>query len=249
MTKRDVLVRYKGSFIGLGWSLFNPLLLLFIYTYVFSEIFKYRWDGDGINSRVVFSIVMFVGMIVLNLFNDIINKAPYLIITNVNYVKKVVFPLEVLPVVSVLASMFNSIVSVVVLIFFCFCEYGYLNWTILYLPVIFMPLALVILGLSYILSALAVYVRDVTQSVGVISALLIFLTPVFYPVSAVPQNVRYFILMNPLSFIIEQMRDIVVFGVNPNWIGLLNYTIISVFICWSGFVFFQITRKGFSDVL
>jgi lipopolysaccharide transport system permease protein len=112
-----------------------------------------------------------------------------------------------------------------------------------------MPLALVILGLSYILSALAVYVRDVTQSVGVISALLIFLTPVFYPVSAVPQNVRYFILMNPLSFIIEQMRDIVVFGVNPNWIGLLNYTIISVFICWSGFVFFQITRKGFSDVL
>ena len=117
MTKREVVGRYKGSVIGLAWSFFNPVFMLVIYTFVFSEIFKFRWGGiGGDDSKTQFALVLFVGMIVLSLFSEVINRAPGLILSNANYVKKVVFPLEILPVISMGAALFHGFISLGVLL-------------------------------------------------------------------------------------------------------------------------------------
>ena len=132
MTKREVVGRYKGSVMGLTWSFFNPVFMLIVYTFVFSEIFKLRWGGD--ESKAQFAIVLFVGMIVLSLFSEVINRAPGLILTNVNYVKKVVFPIEILPVISMGAALFHSLISISVLLFASVLFNGYLHWTIIFVP-------------------------------------------------------------------------------------------------------------------
>lgn len=250
MAKREVVGRYKGSAIGLGWSFFNPIFMLTVYTFVFSVIFKSRWGAaGGEESKAQFAVVLFVGMIVQSLFAETINKAPTLILSNVNYVKKVVFPLEILPVVSLCATLFHSVASLVVLLLAFFIFNGFLHWTLIFLPLIFLPLIIFTLGLSWILASLGVYLRDVGQTVGLLTMVLMFLSPVFYPVTALPEKLRPWIMLNPLTFIIEQARDVIIWGHLPNVLGLMIYSIMAFFVAWLGYIWFQKTRKGFADVL
>lgn len=247
MTKREVVGRYKGSAMGLAWSFFNPVFMLVVYTFVFSVIFQSRWGGD--ESRTLFAVVLFVGMIVLGLFSEVLNRAPSLILNNVNYVKKVIFPLEILPVVSMGAALFHSLISLSVLLLAFVLFNGYLHWTIIFAPFIFLPLIIVTLGLAWMLAAIGVFLRDVSQTISMITTVLMFLSPVFYPVTAVPEEFRPFIMANPLTFIIEQARDVLIWGHLPNWLGLGLYTIAAIAVAWAGFALFQKTRKGFADVL
>ena len=249
MTKREVVGRYKGSVVGLAWSFFNPIFMLAVYTVVFSMIFKARWGVGGEESKTQFALILFVGMIVLNLFIEVINRAPSLILSNVNYVKKVVFPIEILPVISMGAALFHALISFGVLLFFFVIFNGYINWTVVYFPIIFLPLIILSLGLSWMLASLGVFIRDVGQTVGLLMTLLMFLSPVFYPISAVPLKLQKFIMLNPLTFIIEQARAEVIWGRSPNWIGLLFYMLVASFFMWIGYAWFQKTRKGFADVL
>ena len=250
MTKREVLGRYKGSVVGLAWSFFNPIFMLAVYTIVFSMIFKARWaEVGGDDSKIQFALILFVGLIILNLFIEVINRSPSLILSNVNYVKKVVFPIEILPVISIGAALFHAVISLgVLLLAFVFFN-GYLNWTVVYIPLVFLPLIILSLGLSWILASLGVFIRDVAQSVSLGMTLLMFLSPVFYPISAVPQSLQKFIMVNPLTFIIEQLRAVVISGKHPNWIGMIFYTLIALLVLWIGYAWFQKTRKGFADVL
>ncbi|MFT7229273.1 MAG: lipopolysaccharide transport system permease protein [Methylophilaceae bacterium] len=247
MTKREVVGRYKGSAMGLAWSFFNPIFMLVVYTFVFSMIFKSRWGGD--ESRTVFAVVLFVGMIVLGLFSEVLNRAPSLILSNVNYVKKVVFPIEILPVTTMGAALFHSLISLSVLLAAFVLFNGYLHWTVIFAPLIFFPLVIVTLGLAWMLAALGVFLRDVGQIIGIITTVLMFLPPVFYPVTAVPEKFRPFIMANPLTFIIEQAREVLIWGHSPNWIGLGIYTVAATVVAWAGYALFQKTRKGFADVL
>lgn len=247
MTKREVVGRYKGSVMGLAWSFFNPVFMLVIYTFVFSVIFKSRWGGD--ESRTLFAVLLFVGMIVLGLFSEVVNRAPSLILTNVNYVKKVVFPIEILPVIAMGAALFHSLISLSVLLAAFVLFNGYLHWTVVFTPLIFFPLVIVTLGLAWALAALGVFLRDVGQTIGIITTVLMFLSPVFYPVTAVPEKFRPFIMANPLTFIIEQAREVLVWGHIPDWIGLGIYTAAAIVVSWVGYALFQKTRKGFADVL
>lgn len=250
MSKREVVGRYKGSAMGMAWSFFNPVFMLVVYTFVFSEIFKSRWSGAGANdSKTQFAIVLFVGMIVLNLFSEVINRAPGLIIFNVNYVKKVIFPIEVLPVIAMVAALFHSVISIGVLLVAFVVFNGYMHWTLFFTPLILMPLVILTVGLAWILASFGVFLRDVGQTVGIITTVLMFLSPVFYPINAVPEKFRPFILANPLTFIIEQMREAIIFGQSPNWLGLSIYTLIATLVAWLGYAWFQKTRKGFADVL
>ena len=146
MTKREVIGRYRGSVLGLLWSFFNPILMLTIYTFVFSVVFKARW-GSGGESRFEFALILFAGLIVFNLFAECVNRAPSLIVGNVNYVKKVVFPLEILPLVTMGAALFHCAISLGVLIVFYGLLSGSLPWTIVFAPVVVTPLLLVTLGL------------------------------------------------------------------------------------------------------
>jgi lipopolysaccharide transport system permease protein len=250
MAKREVVGRYKGSAMGLAWSFFNPVFMLIVYTFVFSDIFKSRWGGDaGNDSKTQFAVILFVGMIVLNLFSEVLNRAPSMILLNVNYVKKVVFPIEILPVVAMGAAMFHSLISLGVLLIAFALFNGYLHWTVVFTPLVFLPLVILTTGIAWMLASLGVFLRDVGQTIGIVTTVLMFLSPVFYPVTAVPERFRPFIMANPLTFIIEQAREVLIWGHLPNWIGLGTYTLAAIAIAWIGYMWFQKTRKGFADVL
>jgi lipopolysaccharide transport system permease protein len=253
MTKREVVGRYKGSVFGLAWSFFNPILMLAVYTFVFSVVFKSRWsNADGIvmeDSKTLFAVVLFVGMIVFGLFSEVLNRAPSLIISNVNYVKKVVFPLEILPVISMAAALFHSAISLLVLMIAFVVFNGFLHWTIIFIPLVFLPLIIFTLGLAWIFASLGVFIRDVGQTIGIFTTVLMFLSPVFFSVASLPEKFRPMMMANPLTFIIEQARDLLIWGKLPNFTGLLIYTFAAIFIAGLGFAWFQKTRKGFADVL
>ena len=182
-------------------------------------------------------------------FSEVLNRAPGLILGNVNYVKKVVFPLEILPVISMGAALFHSLVSLLVLLIAFTIFNGYLHWTAILVPLVLLPFVILTVGLAWILASLGVFLRDVGQSIGIVTMIMMFLAPVFYPVTAVPEKYRPFIMANPLTFIIEQARDVLIWGRFPSWLGLSIYSLIAIAVAWVGFAWFQKTRQGFADVL
>jgi lipopolysaccharide transport system permease protein len=249
MTQREVVGRYQGSVMGLAWSFFNPVFMLTVYTFVFSTIFKSRWGVGGEETETQFAVVLFVGMIVHGLFAEVLNRAPSLILSNVNYVKKVVFPLEILPVIAMGAALFHSLISLGVLLAAFALFNGYLHWTVVFAPLVVLPLVILTVGMAWMLASLGTFLRDVGQTIGIITMVLMFLAPVFYPVTAVPEEFRPWLMANPLTFIIEQAREVLIWGRMPDWTGLGTYTVVAMAITWAGYVWFQKTRKGFADVL
>lgn len=248
MTRREVIGRYKGSLMGLMWSFLNPIFMLAVYSFVFSVAFKARWSGSN-ESQTQFAVVLFTGMIVHALFAEVLNRAPGIILGNVNYVKKVVFPLEILTVVSLCAALFHALVSLLVLLVAFSMMNGFIHWTIIFAPLVLLPLMILSLGFGWMLSSLGVFVRDIGQLIGVLTSALMFLSPVFYPVSALPETVQPWLQLNPLTFIIEQTREVLIWGRLPDWTGLAIYFVGAGIFAWLGYFWFQKTRKGFADVL
>lgn len=249
MIKREVVGRYRGSIMGIAWSLFNPLLMLAIYTFVFSVVFKARWGSATEAGHADFAILLFVGMIVHGLFAECVNRAPGLILSNVSYVKKVVFPLDILPWVALGSALFHAAISFVVLLLAQLAFGQKIPWTVFAFPLVLLPLIFATMGFAWLLSSLGVFVRDIAQITGVFTLILMFVSPVFYPISAVPETYRPLLYLNPLTYIIEESRNTLVFGRLPEplpWIAILAA---SLLIAWLGFAWFQKTRRGFADVL
>lgn len=251
MIKREVIGRYRGSFLGLLWAFVNPVLMLSIYTFVFGVVFKVRLpqSNDMYEDKFAFALLLFTGLILFNLFSECLSRAPGLILTNVNYVKKVIFPLEILPLVSLGSALFHAGISFLVLLSFLLVISHPIHWTLIFLPLILPPLLLLIMGLSWILASIGVFVRDIGQFIGLILTMLLFLSPIFYPASALPESVRDYLFLNPLTFVIEQARAIILYGQLPDWSGLIIYYLLAFPIAWIGLIWFQKTRKGFADVL
>ena len=249
MARREVIGRYRGSIMGLAWSLFNPILMLIVYTFVFSVVFKARWGLGGGENKADFAVVLFVGMMVHGLFAECANRAPGLILSNVNYVKKVVFPLEILPSVAMGSTLFHTMISLIVLTVALLIINGAVHWTAIYLPIVILPLVIGTVGVTWFLAATGVFVRDVNQTIGIITTIMMFLAPVFYPLSNLPKAYQHILLINPLTFVIEQSRDVLIWGKPPYWKGLAIYYVLSLIVAWVGFWWFQKTRKGFADVL
>lgn len=248
LTRREVVGRYKGSTMGLFWSLFNPMLMLTVYTFVFSVVFKTRWNSES-TSKTEFALILFAGLIIFNLFSDCINRAPSLIVSNVNYVKKVVFPIEILPIVTLGAALFHGLVSLFVWLVFYISFFGLPHPTCLLLPFVLLPLLLLTIGTSWMLASLGVYLRDMTQIVGVLSLMLMFLSPIFFPVSALPPDYQKLLTLNPLTLSIEQIRDILIWGKLPDIFSYFIHLSFTAIFSWLGFSWFQKTRSGFADVL
>jgi lipopolysaccharide transport system permease protein len=248
LIKRDVLGRYRGSLLGLTWSVVNPLLMLAVYTFVFSVVFKARWGVAG-DDKVNFAIIIFAGLIVHGLFAECINRAPNLIVSYPNYVKKVVFPLEILPSVALGSALFHAGVSLAVLLIAQLILTQRLPWTVIMFPIVLLPLLLSTAGFAWLLSALGVYVRDIGQTTGILTTVLMFLSPLFYPLSALPEQYRMWLYLNPLTFIIEEGRDVLIFGRLPDWAGWGLALVAGMLISAAGFWWFQKTRKGFADVI
>jgi lipopolysaccharide transport system permease protein len=249
LIKREVVGRYRGSVMGILWSFFNPLLMLVIYTFVFSVVFKTRWSVGVGDSKASFAIILFAGMILHGLFAECVNRAPGLILSNVNYVKKVIFPLEILPWVALGSALFHGAISLVVLLLAQIILMQQLPWTAILFPFVLLPLVFATMGLAWFLAALGVYVRDIGQITGMFTTVMFFLSPVVYPVSSLPVEYQGWMQLNPLTFIIEEGRNTLIFGHLPDigrW-GLMLGA--GMLIASAGFAWFQKTRKGFADVL
>jgi len=245
---REVFGRYRGSIFGLLWSFLNPMLMLGIYTFVFSIVFRARWNS-GSDSRTEFAVVLFAGLMVYSLFAEVINRSPTLILNNVNFVKKVVFPLEILSIVALFAALFHLGVSFLVWLLAYLVFFGVPSVTAVFFPMLLIPLCLFTLGFSWFLASLGVYLRDVGQVVGVLTTMLLFLSPIFYPVAMLPPAFQAVLHLNPLTFIVEQARGVLMWGAFPDWTGLFLLTCLSAVVAYLGFAWFQKTRGGFADVL
>jgi len=248
LTQREVVGRYRGSFMGILWSFFNPLFMLAVYTFVFSVVFKARWASGG-DSKTEFALVLFSGLMIFNVFAECVNRAPSLVISNINYVKKVVFPLEVLPWVTLGSALFHGLVSLGVWLIAYLILFGEPHLTVLFLPLVIVPLLLYVMGVTWCLASLGVYMRDVAQIVSLATTVMMFLSPIFYPVSVLPEGYRHILLANPLTPVITAARDVLFWGKLPDWPLLSLHLVIATIVAWIGFVWFQKTRKGFADVL
>ncbi|MGS0571904.1 ABC transporter permease [Xanthomonas oryzae pv. oryzicola] len=248
LAKREVISRYRGSLMGLAWSFFNPLLMLAVYTFVFSVVFNARWGVETAH-RGDFAIILFAGILVHGIFAECVNRAPTLIVGNASYVKRVVFPLETLPWVAMGAALFHALVSLAVLLLAQLLIRGTLPVTVIYLPLVLFPLVMLTMGLAWMLSALGVFVRDIGQMTGILTTILLFLAPVFYPVTSLPEGLRRWIYLNPLTFIIEQTRNVLIWGIAPDLVGFFKYIVFAAFLAWLGYLCFQKLRRGFADVI
>jgi len=245
---REVEGRYRGSFMGILWSFLTPLLMLSVYAFVFGVIFRARWSANS-TSNTEFVLILFAGLIVFSLFSECTNRAPGLVLANINYVKKVVFPLEILPIVALGSALFHTLISIGVWLLGYTILFGIPHVTILFLPLIIIPLMLFVLGVTWFLAALGVYLRDVSQIISSIVSMLMFLSPIFYPTNALPEKYQNIVLLSPLTLAIEQTRDVLFWGKIPSMSIVFFSFLGSAFIAWLGFVWFQKIRKGFADVI
>jgi lipopolysaccharide transport system permease protein len=248
LTKREILGRYRGANFGLLWALMSPFLMLAVYTLAFGEILGSHWPAQTGKTHS-FALILFVGLIIHAFLAECVNQSPRLVAGNPSYVKKVVFPLEILPWPLVTSALFHLGMNVVAYAVLALVVDRNLPWTIVLLPLTVLPLVVLALGISWGLAALGVYFRDVNQVTGVASTALLFTSTAIIPISAIPDNMRWLFLANPLSFIIDQARNVAVWGTMPDWQGLGLYALMALVVCYLGYGVFRATRRGFADVL
>lgn len=247
LTKREFSGRYRGSFGGILWSFAQPLFLLTVYTIAFGVILKTRWGYSG--GTADYALVLFAGLIVFNVFSEVMNKAPTLIIANPNFVKKVVFPLELLPVIAVSTALFHALIGVAVWFFGYLLFFGTPNATAVLFPLVMVCFAPVLLGLGWLLSAAGVAVRDIGQLTAMLNHTLLFLTPIFYSMDAVPKWLQSVLALNPLTFIVGQFRQVLFYGKGPDLQGLLLYALMASLFAWGALIFFRRLRPSFADLV
>lgn len=248
MCKRDVISRYRGSFAGLLWSFFNPLLMLAIYTFVFGYVFKARWNTQ-VSGHLDFAVVLFAGLNINQFFSECANRAPSLIIQNANFVKKIVFPLESLAWSSVGAALFHLLISTLVLLAISLLVSHSVPWTVVLFPLVAACFIPFVAGTVWLLASLGTYLRDLQQAIGIITTALMFMAPILYPITNIPERFRGLMYLNPLTEVAVESQRTLVFGQPPNWWHLGLYVLVSSVFAWMAFVWFERTRKGFADVV
>lgn len=246
---RDVSVRYRGSMLGGVWAFAAPLIMLAVYTFVFSMVFQVRWgDGEAIN-KTDFALNLFIGVLLHGLLAETLNRAPGILLQHASYVKKIIFPLWLLPVVVVVSALLFALIGFVIFVLAFVWLQGIPPYTALFFPVMILPLVLFALGAGWFLAALGVYVRDVSQLMPLLVTILMFMAPIFYPVTAVPEAYRDWLYLNPLTYAVQSCRDLFFAGVLPGLIGYLKYLGGAILVAVLGLVFFRKVRWGFADVL
>jgi lipopolysaccharide transport system permease protein len=250
LTWREISGRYRGSWLGISWSILQPLLMLTVYTFVFSVVFGAKWSASAVPAgKFDFALFMFVGVTLHAILGEAITRSSTLIMGNANYVKKVIFPLEILPMTVIGAAAFHAVIAIGILLAGVALLGGGLYWTVLWLPLLVLPLLVLSLGFAWGLAALGVFLRDTAQVTGVLASVLMFMAPVFYPASALPEAYRSWLYLNPLTFVIEQAREVIFAGQSPDFAMLAVFWGISLLVAQCGYWFFQKSRNGFADVL
>lgn len=249
LTRRDVLSRYRGSYLGVLWSVLSPLAMLSIFAVVFGVILEGRFTGHPSESRVDFALQLFAGLSVFNAIAECLIRSPSLMLMNTNYVTKVVFPVEILPVVVVLNAFVNLLFALVPLLLGIWIFRGYVPVTALLWPLLAIPTALLSLGLTWFLSALGVFFRDLAELMGPLTQVLIFSSAIFYPIERVPAAIQPALRLNPLAFLAEQSRNLLVWGVPLNWGNYAVVLAVGFVFAAVGYAVFNRVKHAFADVL
>lgn len=250
LLSRDIFARYRGSWMGLAWTFLVPLMMLAVYTFMFGRVFQMRWSEDGDSGNMLdFALILFIGLITHSFATEVLTRAPTIILGHVNLVKRVVFPLQVLPLMCVSTALFQYFVSLVVFLVFQLIATGTISLGILWLPLIIAPFTVLLVGFAWFLAGATIYLRDIAQLMGLAATVLLFMSPVFYPVSRLPENLWPVFMLNPLTFIIEQSRVVVFSNSAPDFFGLALYWVVAIGALVIGFMSFQRMRRGFADVL
>jgi lipopolysaccharide transport system permease protein len=248
LIERNVEASFRGSVLGKLWTALVPLLRLAVYTLVLGFILRVKWPGHG-NTPLETALLYFVGLTFYDFFMEAISTAPSLMHDNVNYVKKVVFPLEILPCAMLGAALVRlGVTSTILLIFFLVIR-GVPPLATLAVPLVVAPFALIVLGAVWFLSALGAYVRDLRQLMGVVALMMMYLSPIFFPLAMVPERARPFFYANPLAFMIESTRSALFAAEWPNWAGLILYSAIALLFAAAGYRWFLRVKSGFADVV
>jgi len=248
---REIKARYRGTLLGIAWAVLVPIIMLAVYTFVFTVVFQARWETQ-IDNKASFALILFSGLIIFTIFSEAVNRAPGLMMENSSYIKKIVFPLEALPWVSVGVACFNGLISSVVLLSFYLLTLGLPPATALLIPFAVLPPIFITVGLVFFLSSLGVYLRDMQQLIAVTTSLIMFLSPIFYPLTSIPEKIRPFLYLNPLTISLQQCRNLLFWGTGistEDTITYCGYLLVSLLLAHCGFWWFQKTKRGFADVI
>ena len=248
LSQREIQSKYKGSALGIGWTTLNPLIMLCVYTLVFSQIFRTKWGGEQ-GSSIEFALNLFAGLIVFNIFSECCNKAPSLITANPNYIKKIRFPIEILGSVIVFSSIFQACISILLMIIVMATVRFSIEPTILLIPIIWTPTIISMLSLTWLFAVIGVYFKDLVQITPSITSTLMFLSPIFYPSSALPEKLGWIVGINPIGITIEDTRKVLLQGeYHDGNLWFLSF-VVSVVICEVVFRFLKGKQTGMGDVL
>ena len=248
LSVREIQGRYRGTALGLGWSILQPLLMLAVYTFIFSGVFKSKW-GDETANNWIFALNLFAGLVTFNLFAECTSRAPSLVVAVPNYVKKVVFPLEILPAVALCTAAYHAASSLLILLIFRQVAGLPFNTSLALLPAVWLPMLMICLALGWLLSALGVYLRDLPQATSLGVNILLFTSAIFYPIAALPERWQNLLEINPVLQIIEKTRDVMIRGTVPSLTWFLASTALSYVICECCYRIFERARIGFADVI
>lgn len=248
LASRDISSRYKGSIMGILWSLLNPLFMLLVYTFIFGIIFNAKWDIEN-SSNTDFSIILFSGLIIFYIFSDSISRSSTLIIDNTNYVKKVLFPLELLPFIILGSTLFQFLLNFIILMIAYIIFVGMPHIEIILFPIILLPYCIFLVALMWVTSAIGVYFRDISQIVNILIMSSMFLTPIFYKISMIPESFRSYIFINPITTPVEMFRNLFLYGQLPNLKSYFIFITLSVTFATISYQFFCKLKKGFADVV
>ena len=248
-TRRDIETRYRDSVMGILWTVANPLLMLAVYTFAFGLIFRSRWPQSRSQSLTEFALIIFCGITIFNLFSETVNRAPTLVINVPNFVKKVVFPLEILPISALLTALFNMSISLCIVVLGNLLFAGSIPWTTVFIPLIILPVSLLSLGSAWFLASLGVFFRDIGPIIAVAVQALFFLTPIFYTPAAIPEPFRSALVFNPIADAVEQGRNALLFGIAPDFARLGLWIVITSIVAILGYGWFMLTKKAFADVV
>jgi lipopolysaccharide transport system permease protein len=248
-TRREIEGRYKGSFLGLFWSVVNPLSLLLIYTFVFGVVFKARWPQAQTDNLSEFALVLFCSLTAFQIFSECVSRAAGIIVGVPNYVKKVVFPLEILPVSVMGSALFHCMISLSILMIANWLIRGNVQWTLVLVPLVALPLIFLSLGMAWFISSLGVFIRDINYVVTLMVQILFYATPIFYPIEAIPEPLQTIIRFNPLASCVENFRRVILWGQAPDWRALGGWLVATGIVMLLGYAWFMRTKKAFADVI
>lgn len=248
LSKREVLGRYRGASFGLAWSAISPFLMLCVYAFAFGTVMKSKWPHEAGGDHP-YAVILFVGLIIHGFFAECLTRAPTLVVGNANYVTRVVFPLDILPWPMMLSALFHALMNVVVLIVLMLALEHRLHPSLLLLPLVFVPLVFITMGVSWFLASVGVYFRDINQVMPVVATALLFLSSAIIPVSILPPPLQTLFRLNPLTFFIDEARVVVLMGGQLDWSMLGLATVAGLLVAWFGHAWFMATQRGFADVL